>query len=371
MRLSPGSSISVIGGGPAGLSAGIALRQAGFRVTVIDHAVPPVDKACGEGLMPDSLAVLGQLGLTIPAEAGFPFRGIRFADAESSVCADFLGGKGIGVRRTALHTLLLKRAHEAGVEMLWGANQVEVSGVHVRVDGRVIPTQFTVAADGQGSTIRRLHGLNAIVRERRRYGFRRHYRIAPWSAYMELYWARECQVYVTPVANDEICVASMSRNPKVRLDQALVQFPALRARLEGTAAVSREMGALSISRKLRQVCRKHIALVGDASGSVDAITGEGLCLSFKQSLSLARALASGNLAAYEWDHRSISRRPGWMSSLMLSLDKHNGLQRRALASLSRHPSVFASLLRLHLGEARPSDLLSLPLLQFCRTLLEV
>lgn len=361
----------MIGGGPAGLSAGIALRQAGFRATVIDHAIPPIDKACGEGLMPDCLAVLEQLGVTIPANVGFQFKGIRFADAESAVCADFPNGRGIGVRRTVLHSLLLNRAQEAGVEMVWGAKQVKISGAHVLVDGRVIPTQFTVAADGQGSPIRRQHGLDAIVRERRRYGFRRHYSVAPWSPYMELYWGRECQVYVTPVANDEICVASMSRNPKVRLDQALAQFPALRARLNTATATSREMGALTISRKLRQVSRKDIALVGDASGSVDAITGEGLCLSFKQSLSLARALALGNLADYELDHRSITRRPSWMSSLMLSLDKHRGIQRRALASLARNPSVFASLLRLHVGEARVCDLLSLPLVQFCRTLLEV
>lgn len=361
----------MIGGGPAGLCAAIALRQAGFRATVIDRAVPPIDKGCGEGLMPASLVVLERLGVTIPAEVGFRFRGIRFAGANSSVCADFPNGEGIGVRRTVLHELLLRRAQQAGVVMLWGAKQVEVSGVHVRVDGRVVPTQFTVAADGQGSLIRRLHGLDAIVRERCRYGFRRHYQIAPWSRHMELYWGTNCQIYITPVAKDEICVVSMSCDSSLRLDQALAQFPALRARLEAARVTSRDMGALSVSRKLRQICRKNVALVGDASGSVDAITGEGLWLSFKQALSLADALKSGNLAAYQSDHRAIHRRPRLMAALMLTLDRHTGLQRRILTSLAQNPGMFASLVRVHVAETRFSDLLSVPLVQFCRTLLEV
>jgi flavin-dependent dehydrogenase len=361
----------VIGGGPAGLSAGIALCQAGFHATVIDRSVPPIDKPCGEGLMPDSLEALAQLGVTIPTELGFRFRGIRFSGTDCSVCADFPNGDGVGVRRTLLHSLLLKRAQEVGVEMLWGAKQVDVAGVHVRVDGRVIPSQFTVAADGQTSLTRRLNGLNAVVREKRRYGFRRHYRVAPWSPYMELYWGRHCQVYVTPVTDDEICAVSMSCDSSVRLDAALAQFPTLRAHLERASVISREMGSLSISRKLRRVCRNGVALVGDASGSVDAITGEGLCLSFKQALSLAAALKSGNLAAYQAEHRAISRRPSWMASLMLTLDTHAGLQRRALASLANHPTVFAWLLSAHVSEMRFSDVLSLPLGQFVRTLLEV
>jgi flavin-dependent dehydrogenase len=54
--------VFVIGGGPAGLAAAIAARQRGFAVAVADGLEPPVDKACGEGLMPDTLRVLRELG---------------------------------------------------------------------------------------------------------------------------------------------------------------------------------------------------------------------------------------------------------------------------------------------------------------------
>jgi flavin-dependent dehydrogenase len=48
-----------------------------------------------------------------------------------------------------------------------------------------------------------------------------------------------------------------------------------------------------------------VALVGDASGSVDAITGEGLCLLFQQAVALAAALEAGDLALYQAEHRRI------------------------------------------------------------------
>lgn len=50
--------VFVVGGGPAGLAAAIAARLKGFTVAVADGAHPPIDKACGEGLMPDSFGAL-------------------------------------------------------------------------------------------------------------------------------------------------------------------------------------------------------------------------------------------------------------------------------------------------------------------------
>lgn len=370
MRAARLSNVCIIGGGPAGLAAAIAIAQSGCSVTVVDHAVPPIDKACGEGLMPDSIAVLHRLGVAIPFNTGFRFRGIRFSDAYSAVASDFPNGQGIGIRRVVLHALLLKRAQELGVTCHWSAKDIRVSAKQVNVAGRTVHSDFIVAADGQNSSTRRACGLHNIARERCRYGFRRHYRVAPWSPYMDLHWGPQCQIYITPVANDEVCVAAMSRSAKMRLDGALAHFPAVRERLAGAAPVSREMGALSVSRKLRRVCRDDLALVGDASGSVDAITGEGLCLSFKQALSLAEALQSGSLNNYESQHKAVSRRPHLMGMLMLSLDKHAGFQRKAIAGLAHCPNVFSSLLAVHVGNGSFCDLFSWHMVNFFRAFLE-
>src|SRR5206468_76826 len=107
------SDICIVGGGPAGLAAALALTQSGREVTVLDCAVPPIDKACGEGLMPDSLAALEALGVTV-GDAGTSLSGIRFFDSDSCVSADFPNGIGRGIRRILLHELLINRAERAG-----------------------------------------------------------------------------------------------------------------------------------------------------------------------------------------------------------------------------------------------------------------
>ena len=112
METLPTADVCVLGGGPAG-RASIAFRLEGFSIRLIESAVPPIDKACRESLMPDSLRALRELGVSIPENAGFPYQGVRFADGRSSVVADFPHETGMGLRRTVLHKLLVHRARGA------------------------------------------------------------------------------------------------------------------------------------------------------------------------------------------------------------------------------------------------------------------
>jgi flavin-dependent dehydrogenase len=363
------SRVCVVGAGPAGLAAAIALRQTGCEVMVVDCAVPPVDKACGEGLMPDCVAALGELGIEIPLAVGFPFHGIRFSNRLSSVQADFPNGLARGVRRTVLHNLLIQHAANLGVPIRWNAKHVQLTGYGVSLSDCAVKADFVIGADGQNSSVRRQANLDKTRRQSRRYGFRRHFKIAPWSPYMELHWGSRSQIYVTPVAGDEVCVAVLSRDSQLRLQEALSDFPDLYYRLENTEPVSAEMGAISASRALVSVYRGNIALVGDASGSVDAITGEGICVSIKQARALAMAIKSGSLAEYQREHRKLMSRPQTMASLMLMLEPNAGLQRRALAGLAQSPDLFRSLLEIHVGTADFADLCSWNLFNFGRAFL--
>jgi len=334
--------IVVVGGGPAGLAAAIAARQRGMRVTVADSAMPPIDKACGEGLMPDALAALSRLGIQVRPEDSFPFRGIRFIDRGRTVEAGFPHRVGRGVRRTKLHLAMLARAQAMGVEFRWGT--------HVSLNELSAHEGWVIGADGANSAVRKWAGLETPVKERVRYGFRRHYRIRPWSEYVEIYWTSGgYQIYVTPVAVDCVCVAIITNDPKLRLDAALQGAPELSERLQGCEITSADRGSVSASRRLRAVSRHRVALIGDASGSVDAITGEGLCLAFRQAETLAGAIERGDLAAYQAEHRRIARRPWWMAKLLLSLGDHAAFRFAAMRAMQACPPVFETMLAFHVG----------------------
>jgi menaquinone-9 beta-reductase len=347
------AEVLVAGGGPAGLAAAIASRQAGFAVTVVDCAQPPIDKACGEGIMPDGLAALRQLGVCIAPGQAAPFRGIRFLSDHAQVGADFPHGTGYGIRRTVLHQLLVDRATEVGASLHWGARITGLSAAGVAVGGQHVRCRWLLCADGNNSLLRRLAGLDVSESAPRRFGFRRHYRVAPWSNFVEVHWSNCGQMYVTPVSDSEICVALITRSPGLGLEEALPHFPLLQSRLKDAEPGDRHLGALSMTRRLAAVQLGKVALVGEASGSVDAVTGEGLSMAFRQAIALAEAMRAGNLQQYEMAHRRIARLPRMMSTLMLAMDKHPGFRRRVFRALTSEPDYFRRLLALHTGAVSP------------------
>ena len=343
------TDVFVVGGGPAGLAAAIAARRRGLDVLLADAGKPPQDKACGEGLMPDGIAAARALDIDLEPLRSYPFRGIRFCGRGARVAADFPNGHGFGIRRTVLHRALVEHAERVGVRLFWGRRVEGIGAGGVRLSGETVRTRFIVGADGGRSRVRAWANLEASGRTQRRYGFRRHFAVAPWTPYMELYWSKRAQLYITPVAHDEVCVALISRDPHLRLREAMKLFPEVEARLRGKAGNDSEQGGVTATRRLKTVTRGNVALVGDASGSVDAITGQGLSLSFQQSAALADALAAGDLARYQAAHPRLMLRPRLMSGLMLALDGRGWLQNLALRGMDLWPRSFAALVEFHVG----------------------
>jgi menaquinone-9 beta-reductase len=345
------TDVFVAGGGPAGLAAAIAARRKGFRVLVADPAAPGRDKACGEGLMPDGIAAARAIGLEPLELAACPFRGIRFYGAGRTVAADFPQGVGLGVRRPVLHHALVRCAERAGVQIWWGARAGAIRGHDIEVAGRLIRSRFIVGADGSGSRVRAWSGLDRSSPFSQRIGFRRHFAAVPSSSYMEVHWSQRAQLYLTPVGEGRVCAALISRDSHLRVEDALGLFPEASVRLRTASIDGKEQGGVTATRRLRRVIHGSVALVGDASGSVDAITGQGLSLAFQQGLSLAEAMAANNLELYQIAHRRLMRRPRFMANLMLSLDGRPMIQRCALAAMSLWPQAFRTLLAFHVGAA--------------------
>jgi flavin-dependent dehydrogenase len=353
------TDVFVVGGGPAGLAAAIAARRKGFTVMAADGAEPPADKACGEGMMPGTCEALRELGVKLPSGAGYQFRGIRFVQNDAQVCAEFPEGRGMGIRRTLLHEALILEAEKCGVKMLWKTPVVGIRQCEVQLNDGNVAARWIVGADGGKSRVRHFADLDASTINSQRLANRRHYRVQPWSELVEIYWARGVQAYVTPTARDEVCVVIMGERAKdAEFERVLEALPELRERLADAELGSRERGAVTAMQSLARVWRGNVALVGDASGGVDAITGEGLRLAFRQGLALADAMESGELREYGRAHRRLARRPLWMSKMMLLLGRHDAVRARTLRTLAAQPALFARLLAVHVGHAATKDVVT-------------
>jgi 2-polyprenyl-6-methoxyphenol hydroxylase-like FAD-dependent oxidoreductase len=350
------TDVFVVGGGPVGLAAAIAIRKKGFEVTVADGVSPPIDKACGEGLMPDTLEALQMLGVNARDGEGYAFRGIRFVEGKSSADANFPSGHGIGLRRTVLHRMIVERSTACGVSMMWNTPVTGICDDGAVVKGGVVRAKWIIGADGSNSRVRKWAGLEAHREHNRRFAFRRHYHAKPWSDCMEIYWGPNAQAYVTAVGREEVCVAIVSRTQVGHLEMAIREFPELAARLDRARPVSPDRGAVTTMHSLKRVYRGRVALIGDASGGVDAITGEGLCLGFHQAGALASALQADDLAAYQAAHRRLAWRPRLMARFLLLLDARPALRRRFMRALSSEPDIFERLLAVHVGETSPRHL---------------
>ncbi len=347
------TDVFIIGGGPAGLACAIAARRRGLDVVIADGAEPPIDKACGEGLMPATLAALRDLGIEIDAAEGFAFRGIRFLSGADRAQADFSNGQGLGLRRLTLHQKLIARAQESGVRFLWKTPVTGLCSAGAVVRRQVIRTRWIVGADGIRSRVRRWSGLESRNAGQYRYACRRHYRIAPWTNCVDVHWGEGAQAYVTPVGVSDVCIVLVSRNPGISFELLEEQFPELHDRLVKAAVLGKERGAVTATARLESVYRGNVALIGDASGSVDAITGEGLCLSFRQAAALADALIEGDLSRYQEVHVKLARQPRIMARLLLLLDRHPALRGRVVRTLSTHPELFSRLLAMHAEASSP------------------
>ena len=284
---SPDVDVLVVGGGPIGLAVAIEACLAGLRALVVEPRAAPIDKACGEGLMPGAVTALANLGVH---PTGHALSGITYIAGDRIADHAFESGEGLGVRRTSLHRALTLRAEELGVEFALGrADGVVQDADSVTAAG--IRASWLMACDGLHSAVRRATGLERPARtgSRRRYGIRRHFALEPWSDRVEVHWGQRAEAYVTPVADGVVGVALLGP-PHRDYEASLDAFPDLRARLRGAECLGPPLGAGPMLQRATARTVGRVRLVGDAAGYVDALTGEGIRVGLAQAAAAIRTL---------------------------------------------------------------------------------
>ncbi len=326
--------VLVAGGGPVGLATALYAHRAGLEVAVLEPRSMPIDKACGEGLMPAALQALAELGVEPP---GLPLRGIRYLDGTRSAEALFRGPAGRGVRRTALQSCLQEAVGAQGIAVHeTSLTELRQDEDRVRVGG--LSARYLVGADGLHSTVRKLAALELPGRSRPRWGLRRHYRIEPWSDLIEVHWCPTAEAYLTPVAPDQIGVAILSGD-RVSFDEQLTRFPLLSHRL-ATAAGSKVLGAGPLRQRSLARVAGRVLLVGDAAGYVDALTGEGILVGLAAARLLAGCLSAGRPQDYERLWLRSSRRYRTLTGALLWVAGRPRLRRGIVRTAAAAPRVF-------------------------------
>lgn len=337
----------VVGGGPIGLAAALIAARRGLEVVLLDeHRSWPIDKACGEGLMPPAVAALRALGVVLPDEHCSPFAGIRYVDGDVVAEGRFPEGPGLGVRRLGLSAALAEACRAAGVELVGGQRITSWSqdgrGVLVTTPSDTFRGDWLVGADGLHSRLRQGIPLRqGPVRQ----GLRRHYVVDRVPDMVEVHWSDGVEAYVTPVGPGRVGVALLHGDDHTPYDELLARFPGLT--LGEPIDQIRGAGPFAVHPASPHVGR--LLLVGDAAGYLDAITGEGITLGIAGAHAVVDSIVAGTPERWPAAHRRIARRHVAFTTLLLWIARRPALRHRVVAALARNPVAFGTCLGFNTG----------------------
>lgn len=371
--------VIIVGGGPAGSSAGIHLARQGYRVLLLERRGFPREKLCGEFIAPEAIPLLERLDLLWPlraAGAQIITGGALSAATGESVVASFAElrdtpGYGLGLSRRIFDHLLWQKAHACGAEVLERFNVHRVVSVGDRTRG-VIGTvvgsdremcfhgEIIIDASGRGRQL--LSEQQATVRRPSRRFFRQH-RHSAWVAYqvhlsdvtdidggVELYFYSTGYGGMIPIENGlfNLCaittwdVARCTHGDPHRLMAATVgEHPVAREKLRRARIEGRVLGVgpldFGLAPKTTAVLR-----IGDARGQIDPFLGQGIWLALQSGELVARviheAMSRGDpsdvIEAYEASYRAAFGRRFVLARILRPFAASPRWGRRMLSFLS-------------------------------------
>jgi flavin-dependent dehydrogenase len=387
--------VIVVGAGVAGASSAILLGREGYRVLLLDRAVFPRHKTCGEGIMPEGVRILDTLGV-LPAvleRGGALASGLRFrSQAGVWAQADFPPMSGeraysLVVRRYELDHILVQRARSmpsvtvregfAVLEALYDGGSIQgVAGHPVDQKGRreTLRAPLTLAADGMRSQFHNRYGITRTVRPRQRWGISGHLSgVEDLRPYIEVLYQGEYEVYLAPLGGDLALVAILLEKKAMaafrgELATAYHQFlkadSALGPRIEKSEVVPPIGARGPLGFTVEPVYLPGLLLVGDSAGFIDPITGEGMTLALKCVKAavpvVRRAFETGDfghkvLGQYATDRARAIEDVAKLTQLMLEVSRSNLLASRAIRRLSKDEKLFQKLMGIVTGTSRYSD----------------
>ena len=343
----------IVGGGPAGSACAIEARRLGMDVTLVDRAVFPRDKCCGDGLTAHGLRLLEDLGFRPdPHERWRTVERVALRSPSGRTVEARFDGRGVFsavLPRVDLDAALLGLARDAGVVVHEGAAFEEVltndgSGVTIRCErAGELRADWLVAADGMWSPVRRSLGLSTAGYLGEWHAFRQYVDSVDGTAADTLHvWFDDDLLpgyaWSFPLGDGSVnfgfCLMRGDGEPLRDMNATwhdLFSRPHVAAAL-GSSAVRRDRhAAWPIPARVDRAVRSsgRVFFVGDALCATDLLTGEGIGQALETGMLAARAISSHRLpararAAYA---RSIDRT--FLADHRMSVALSRVLSRRA------------------------------------------
>ncbi len=311
MRIALDTDVLIVGAGPAGTAAARVLAAAGRSVTVIDRAVFPRDKCCGDGLTTLALRELETLDFdprAVPSWTTVDAAWVR-SPSGREVCLPLEGaGQFAAVTpRLELDNALLEHARAAGANVLDGHGFVQVERqtdewITFEADGiGTVRARYVIAADGMWSPVRKALGVGQPGYLGEWHGFRQYATNVTGPAKDRLYVWFEPDLlpgyaWSFPLPDGRTNVGfGLLRSGKRKVHDMksiwpeLLQRPHIRAALGPDAQMEGRHTAWPIPARVDSavLTSGRVLFVGDAATATDALTGEGI----------GQALLTGRLAA--------------------------------------------------------------------------
>jgi 2-polyprenyl-6-methoxyphenol hydroxylase-like FAD-dependent oxidoreductase len=300
--------VLIVGGGPAGGLAAFQLANAGLAVTLIEAQAVLGERVCGAYLCPAGVALLDELGLRAELTTNMRCllgmvlvspRGKRLQTRfpTNARYPDF----GISLKRPAFDNALLDSAGQSGATIRMGrrlqALQRTGTGWNATMaDGETISARLLIGADGRKSRVARLLNLAAAPWQTRVALHVDVPSLQPTEPYGEMHVFEDgTYIGLNPIGAHTLNVSALCDPAELRhttamgfINQRAQASEHLRPRIGPLTNSASVRATFPAAASVRDVVATNAALIGDASGFLDPLTGEGIY----QALWTARALAS-------------------------------------------------------------------------------
>ena len=297
------TDVAIVGAGPAGSTLGALLARRGVRVALIDRDAFPRDKLCGEFLSYDALPVLRELGVldAIDAAGAPSIEQCRIVGARRVYTFDFPRAAR-GVSRMLLDDLIFRAAERFGATRIEGVGAVRIDARRVVLDdGREIEAKVVAGAWGRWGRFDQQLGRR-FVRDRRHrsFGFKRHYTGPHATGTIDLYAFHRGYLGVNAVEGGVVNIcglvhASRLAGHKGRWDSFIETIRAEEPALDGlygghAPAQDGYLSSEPVIFRAREAVEGGVFMIGDASGVIDPLTGNGMAMAVQSALLAAPML---------------------------------------------------------------------------------